>query len=172
MNKLIIFFAIFILAFIIIVFGIGINFNNPVFIVDATSHAILVEEGIVKEILDPGLHIRIFGNFKVHSYPTQRMFRLQKKADDFSNINFPDSVRIVEVPWNVFDPRKFYEKIGIFNKNKIHNRIESSINSEMEFISSEVSKDKIEEILQNINTKIKNEFNEYGIRIYDFKLIT
>ncbi|MCD4692167.1 MAG: hypothetical protein K8R79_04590, partial [Calditrichales bacterium] len=160
-------FILLLLVFIFAIIFIVKRVQKSSFIVKPSDHALVIKDGVVNDIVKPGLHLSISGLDTVVFFPTQRVFRFKKNINPKQKIVFPDSIKTIEIPWFISDPKKFYETFGVFDEILVNDKIELEFNSEMNFFDLE--KNTSINYLNQIgilNKKLKIKFNLNGVKIY------
>lgn len=163
------------LLLVIIIILIGIFVFKPLYTVDETEQAVVLEWGVnpVKVSKDPGLHFK-------WPWPYQSITKFEKRLLQYDaqprEIITKDKKTLIldnYARWRIGDPIKFLQTVK--NESGAQTRIDDIVYSELRVETashdqSDVIAEQRESIMKKVTVKCNEKAKEYGIEIVDVRI--
>jgi membrane protease subunit HflC len=163
------------LLLVIFVILVGIYIFKPLYTVDETEQAVVLEWGVnpVKVVKDPGLHFKWPWPFQSITKFEKRL--LQYDAQPREIITKDKKTLILDnyARWRIGDPIKFLQTVK--NESGAQTRIDDIVYSELRVETashdqSDVIAEQRESIMKKVTVKCNEKAKEYGIEIVDVRI--
>jgi membrane protease subunit HflC len=163
------------LLLVIFVILVGIYIFKPLYTVDETEQAVVLEWGVnpVKVLKDPGLHFKWPWPFQSITKFEKRL--LQYDAQPREIITKDKKTLILDnyARWRIGDPIKFLQTVK--NESGAQTRIDDIVYSELRVETashdqSDVIAEQRESIMKKVTVKCNEKAKEYGIEIVDVRI--
>ena len=163
------------LLLVIFVILVGIYIFKPLYTVDETEQAVVLEWGVnpVKVVKDPGLHFKWPWPFQSITKFEKRL--LQYDAQPREIITKDKKTLILDnyARWRIGDPIKFLQTVK--NESGAQTRIDDIVYSELRVETashdqSDVIAQQRESIMKKVTVKCNEKGKEYGIEIVDVRI--
>jgi len=163
------------LLLVIFVILVGIYIFKPLYTVDETEQAVVLEWGVnpVKVLKDPGLHFKWPWPFQSITKFEKRL--LQYDAQPREIITKDKKTLILDnyARWRIGDPIKFLQTVK--NESGAQTRIDDIVYSELRVETashdqSDVIAQQRESIMKKVTVKCNEKGKEYGIEIVDVRI--